>query len=187
VTDPSHGCIVSWQDGRGAATAYDVFAQRITPGGTVATGWPSGGVAVTHASGDQIRPALASDDANGAIVAWQDWSVDGDVYAQRVRFDGTLGVSTTNAVGPLAIESVFPNPSRAGAMSVWLSLPSRAPARLSLIDVQGRLAAREDLAPAVKGRASVSLAPHSRLAPGAYLLRLDQAGLSASRIVAVVR
>jgi hypothetical protein len=72
-------------------------------------------------------------------------------------------------------------------MRVSLTLPSAAPAHVSLIDVQGRLVARQEVRVSSAGSTTVSLAARSHLAPGIYRVRLDQLGRTASRVVAVVR
>jgi hypothetical protein len=46
---------------------------------------------VTSAGGDQLAPAIASDGANGAIIAWADTQLGGeDIFAQRVQPGGVL-------------------------------------------------------------------------------------------------
>ena len=192
VADGAQGCIVSWYDARNATNGYDIYAQRLTSDGTIAAGWASGGIAVCSAAGDQSYPILASDGAGGALVAWQDWRVDGDVYAQHVGFNGSLGDSALLGVDPapradFAIGAVFPNPSRSSALRVSLALPNGAPARLAMIDAQGRLIARQVVQLAGGGRATVALDASRSLPPGVYLLRLDQFGRTTSRTVSIVR
>ncbi len=185
--DGAHGVLVTWQDGRDAASGFDVYAQRIEGNGTIAPGWPSAGLRLEHAAGDQERPVLAADGTGGALVAWTDMSGDGDVYATRVSAGGTLDVTAIVSSFGFAIAGVYPNPSPDGAMRVSLSLPSAAPAHVSLIDLQGRLVARQEVRVASGGSTTVSLAARSHLPPGVYRVRLDQLGRTASRVVAVVR
>jgi hypothetical protein len=193
IADNDGACFVSWYDARGIANAYDIYAQRINANGTLTQGWATGGVAVCSAAGDQDYPVLASDGSHGVLVAWQDWRTDGDVYAQRVRFNGALGDTLpTNGVGPtaaaeFAIGSVFPNPSRTGALRVALALPNGAPARLSLFDAQGRLVTGRTVQLAGGGRATLALAAPERLAAGVYLLRLEQFGRTATRSVSIMK
>ena len=193
VVNGNQGCVVAWQDLRNAANAYDIYAQRVTAGGTLAAGWANNGIAVCNAHGDQRAPVLASDGAGGALVAWQDFRVDGDVYAQRVRLNGATGdtlpiTSVEPAASPaFAIVGAFPNPSRSTALRISLALPNAAPARLSLIDAQGRLITQEAVRLACGGRASVTLDAARGLAPGVYLLRLDQSGHTTSRSVSIVK
>ena len=52
--------------------------------------WASDGVALCTATGNQLNPQAVSDGAGGAIVTWQDRRGNyDDIYAQRVRADGT--------------------------------------------------------------------------------------------------
>jgi hypothetical protein len=186
AADGAHGVLITWQDGRDAGSGFDVYAQHVTANGTIASGWPSAGLRLEHAAGDQTRPLISADGTGAAFVAWTDMSGDGDVYATRVSAGGTLGVGGVLFTG-FAIAAVYPNPSPGGAMRVSLTLPSAAPAHVSLIDVQGRLVARQEVRVSSAGSTTVSLAARSHLAPGIYRVRLDQLGRTASRVVAVVR
>lgn len=87
IEDGAGGAILSWSDGRSPASAMDVYAQRVSAAGVVQ--WAADGVAVCTEPGDQYTPALATDGAGGAIVAWEDHRTsDGDIYAQRVHASG---------------------------------------------------------------------------------------------------
>jgi predicted lipoprotein with Yx(FWY)xxD motif len=89
VSDAAGGAIITWDDGRNAlSTSYDIYAQRISAGGTVQ--WVANGVALCAASGAQQNPASVSDGASGAIVTWEDSrSGNKDIYAQTVTAAGT--------------------------------------------------------------------------------------------------
>ncbi len=89
VGDGAGGAIITWRDQRSGIYS-DIYAQRINASGVVQ--WTADGVAIGTATNDQESPNIASDDAGGAIITWQDYrSGSGDIYAQRVRSDGTLG------------------------------------------------------------------------------------------------
>jgi hypothetical protein len=78
--------IASWYDSTDpSGHAYRL--QRFTPAGTLAPGWPAGGVLVT-AVGDSF-PAfqLTSDGQGGAYVAWQRGTMP---FATRVLADGSF-------------------------------------------------------------------------------------------------
>ncbi len=53
VSDGAGGAIVTWKDHR-SGTSYDIYAQRISAGGTVQ--WTANGVALCTATGDQSVP-----------------------------------------------------------------------------------------------------------------------------------
>jgi hypothetical protein len=86
TSDGSGGAIVTWQDGR--AGNYDIYAQRVSAAGVPQ--WPLNGVPLCTAVNHQLYPAIESDGAGGAIVAWQDYRAGStsDVYVQRVNAAG---------------------------------------------------------------------------------------------------
>jgi FlgD Ig-like domain len=81
------GAIVAWQDER-SGTSTDVYVQRVS--GAAAPQWTANGVALCTAAGHQMFPTIASDGADGAIVAWQDArNGNTDIDAQRIGSAGT--------------------------------------------------------------------------------------------------
>jgi exopolysaccharide biosynthesis protein len=100
VDDGAGGAIITWQDSRSFPpdldpntrnSFFDIFSQRVDANGNVL--WTPNGVPVTTAPDFQMRPQLVSDGVGGAIITWYDnRNVDhGDIYAQNVNPDGTLG------------------------------------------------------------------------------------------------
>jgi hypothetical protein len=110
-------------DGRGGAIAvwplyrtprnWDLYAQHVDSSGHIC--WSDSGLAVCHDTDLQFWvPAVVSDDAGGAILAWPDlrWSYGPGTYAQRVA--DAVGVeemarADVRAVstGPSVIRSVL--------------------------------------------------------------------------------
>ena len=93
TSDQRNGAIFTWQDFRngGDFTNSDLYAQRVSDAGLML--WGAGQLAVTTAPNNQSSPAMVSDGAGGAIIAWGDErGVDPDVYAQQVGATGALGV-----------------------------------------------------------------------------------------------
>ena len=90
VPDGAGGAIIAWEETR--ASDKDIFAQHITAAGTVAPGWPAGGIAICAASGEQFSVCAVSDGSGGAIFAWGDRRAvtQDDIYAMRVKGDGTF-------------------------------------------------------------------------------------------------
>jgi hypothetical protein len=81
------GAIATWQDERGSSGVWDVYAQRINAGGTMA--WTSNGVVISAASGNQTAPQLAPDGVGGAFITWTDMRAgNADVYVQRADAAG---------------------------------------------------------------------------------------------------
>lgn len=90
IPDGSGGAIVVWVDTRSGES--DLYAQRVTGAGAVASGWSSDGVPVCLARGFQDRLALTSDGFGGVIAVWQDyrgWSCPGFMDGDDLRKRGT--------------------------------------------------------------------------------------------------
>jgi hypothetical protein len=105
VADGSGGAIVTWETYISASGSY-VGAQRLNEEGSAQ--WA--GDLVCDAAGDQLDPAITTDGAGGAIIAWDDQRTDGgDIYVQRVDSGGTLhwGPAPRAVNGQAA--STFPN------------------------------------------------------------------------------
>jgi len=92
VSDGAGGAIVAWSDFRNG-THYDIYAQHVMASGSVDAAWPPNGVVLCAASGNQDHPAIISDGAGGAIVAWRDFRNIYPVYAQRVLASGVVDPS----------------------------------------------------------------------------------------------
>ncbi len=90
VSDGSGGAIIAWQDPRSGA-GLDIYAHHIRADGTLDPLWPTNGVAVCTASGDQLALVGVQADSGRAIFAWEDKrsSLNADVYAQCLQIDGT--------------------------------------------------------------------------------------------------
>jgi len=105
VPDGAGGAVVTWYDTR--AGAGDIYAQRVTASGTLASGWPATGLAVCSQASGQYAPAILTDGQAGAFIAWEDFrGGTTDVYAQRVTGAGAIstgwpadGVALTSASG----------------------------------------------------------------------------------------
>lgn len=121
ISDGTGGAIVTWKDYRSGSN-YDIYAQRISAGGTVQ--WTANGVAVCVATGDQGWPTLASDGAGGAIVAWRDYRGSSpDIYAQRITGGGEAqwtanGVAVCTATFVQWWPSILSD-GAAGAIIAW--------------------------------------------------------------------
>ena len=80
--------IICWHDSRNGIDA-DIYSQRIINDGSLM--WNTNGVALSTATDLQTFPVLTTDNAGGAIVAWQDYRSGAfDVYAQRIDVDGNV-------------------------------------------------------------------------------------------------
>jgi hypothetical protein len=114
------GAILAWQDAIG--TGSDVLAQRLAHQGYVQ--WGGTGVLMSSAEGDQREPAVMSDGAGGAIVAWSETrGASYDVYAQKIRADGTTAWAS-DGVGVCAASNgqsypVLVGDGAGGAIVAW--------------------------------------------------------------------
>jgi len=193
IPDSAGGCVLAWYDARNTATAYDIYAQRITAQGTVPNEWPPNGTALCTAMGDQVGPLPAPDGAGGVLVVWNDNRVYADVYAQRVSGGGQVGdtVTVVGVASPgrprdLTVRA-YPDPSAGDVLSVSLSLPDAVPAELSLFDLRGRQLAQESVPLNASGQLVMRLTLPHELPPGLYVVRLSQARRTFSTKVSILK
>ena len=122
VADGAGGAIVTWDDERSGGGNDDIYAQRISAGGTVQ--WTTNGVALCTATGDQWYPTIVSDGAGGAVVTWADFrSGNWDIYARRISADGTVqwtadGVALCTATGGQYYPTIVAD-GASGAIVTW--------------------------------------------------------------------
>ncbi|MEO5617133.1 MAG: FlgD immunoglobulin-like domain containing protein, partial [Candidatus Eisenbacteria bacterium] len=83
--DGTGGVFVAWQDFR-SGTDNHIFAQHLSAGGALATGWPANGSPVCQAQYSQYYPVVAADGETGLFVAWQDYrtGTTNHIYAQHL-------------------------------------------------------------------------------------------------------
>lgn len=195
ISDDVGGAIVTWEDYRRGLGYYvsDIYAQRVSAGGVAQ--WTADGVALCTAYGEMNYPAITSDGAGGAIVAWQDarsgdYAIS-DIYVQRVRADGQLGGDAAGVPGEVslafALDPVCPNPTRGGVLTVRFTLPAAAPASLELLDVAGRRVAAREVGSLGEGIHTLDLGEGLRSAPGLYFVCLRQGGNARTARVAVLK
>jgi predicted lipoprotein with Yx(FWY)xxD motif len=121
IADGMGGAVIAWEDRRHGELNYDIYAQRVDAAGVAQ--WTQDGVAVCTAANGQVDPALVSDGAQGAIVAWIDGRMECDVYAQRVSAAGiplwtTDGVALSTAPN-CQYDAVIAPDETGGAIVSW--------------------------------------------------------------------
>lgn len=100
-TSSSNGVILTWRDGRNGHD--DIFIDKISPSGI--SSWQQNGVLLSSSSFNKLNPNICSDGNGGAIVAWQDSTInDWDVYSQKMNSLGQIQWTTGGAVVSSAIE-----------------------------------------------------------------------------------
>ncbi|HET9252838.1 MAG TPA: FlgD immunoglobulin-like domain containing protein [Candidatus Eisenbacteria bacterium] len=138
IADKTGGAIVGWDDERGAGNDEDIYAQALSPTGTVR--WTANGVKIATGSGTRRLTTSAPDGYGGALFAWEDFrnGATSDVFGLRVTSVGT-GIETASAPRAAArLLTPYPNPFNPHTtIEFTLTEPSRF--SLSIHDVQGRL------------------------------------------------
>src|ERR1041385_7741916 len=97
AADGQGGAFVAWQDYRSGGIA--IFAQHVRADGTVAPGWPAGGLA--WAKGAASDPAILPDGLGGAFVAAADGS---SLHLWHLAADATLSMQSFGAARPASAD-----------------------------------------------------------------------------------
>ena len=87
--DGAHGAVVAWTDGRVTGTDH-IFAHHVLAGGSPRSGLAGRRSRDLERGVLESRPLAIPDGAGGAIVTWQALSIHLNLYAQRVRANGTV-------------------------------------------------------------------------------------------------
>jgi hypothetical protein len=92
---------VTWRDGRFGND--EIFIDKISPNGTSA--WQTNGLQLSNSIYNKLNPNICSDGNGGAIVAWQDSTInDWDVYSQKINSLGQQQWTIGGQVVSSAIE-----------------------------------------------------------------------------------
>ena len=173
------GLIVAWiQD-------QQVFARWLLADGSPDPNRPGSQVVTPPGAAPWRRLAALSDGYGGAYVTWEDFAnfPPDRVKLQWVPYDPSLvGVPPTPAARPIALRA-SPNPARDG-FEVQFTLATAARARLELLDVTGRRV--RSLEAQGAGAHAAKLADLGDVAPGVYLLRLEQGNVVRTARVALM-
>ncbi len=125
ASDGAGGMIIAWSDYRNGS--WDIYTQHLNAAGVAL--WKSNGIPICTAAGTQYLPAVVSDGAGGAVIAWGDFTGSGNIYAQRVDADGSIhagwapnGVPMTAAASVTSI--IYPfivsaSDGAGGAIVAW--------------------------------------------------------------------
>jgi len=120
ISDGVGGAIIAWSDYRGGN--YDIYAQRISSSGTVQ--WTADGVPICTALNTQQNTTIISDNAGGAIIAWDDnRNGNCDIYAQRINSAGVVqwtadGIAVSVVTGTQSNTKIASD-GAGGALITW--------------------------------------------------------------------
>ena len=167
--------------------AYSLTADRTWPG------LPSNGtidVAAAASAGLPLSITVPDTALSGPVHMSLTVSLANGALPQQCSFMVTvrqiLGVPTGGHVA-FALYGAQPNPAR-DRLSVSLALPSAAPARLELLDLNGRRVLSRDVGALGAGYHVVPLDRDvAKLPAGVYALRLSQAGRVVNQKVSILR
>ena len=139
IANGAGGMFVSWQDDRDMGS---VFIQKVNRGGLPA--WQPDGVSPCCSMTEEMGSVCVPDGGGGAIVAWVDMRnmVEGDIYAQRVRSDGSMdwqtnGVPLCTAAGEQWFLSMCSDGSGGAIVSWWDNRNGRYCLYAQRVDVSG--------------------------------------------------
>ena len=190
TSDGVGGAIITWQNGYINDT--DVLAQRIDASGS--TLWAHNGVAICVAANEQTRPVIASDGAEGALIAWTDSRkgyLDSDVYAYRVSSSGqpTAVVDRENTPRFTLHENV-PNPF-SSQTRIEIDIRESADVKIEVFDVTGRIVRAEALGRLNVGAHQLDFGGRDGsgrpLPSGVYFYRVNAGEASLTRKIVIAR
>lgn len=121
VWDGGAGGIFAWAERRyDPLGPRDIFMQHLIAAGPQ---WGADGVAVCTANGDQQSPAVVTDGAGGAIVAWFDPRSSDRMFAQHAQANGTFawadgGIALCEACA-VRLGPVMASDGGGGAIVAW--------------------------------------------------------------------
>lgn len=119
-TSSSNGVVLTWRDGRNGFD--DIYVEKISPEGN--SSWQPNGILLSNSSSNKLNPNICSDGNGGAIVAWQDSTLnDWDVYSQKLNTVGQIewtvgGVVVSSAIEIQSHPKNIPDGS-GGSIFVW--------------------------------------------------------------------
>ena len=103
VGDGAGGAVIVWEDYR--SNEADVYGQRITESGSIASGWLEDGTPLAIGPGYQLTPRAAFHGSSGVMLAFVELIAGGtyDIAAQRVLLDGSFPPGWTLNPRPLCV------------------------------------------------------------------------------------
>ncbi len=105
ISDGAGGAIIVWSGKQSGQ--YDIVGQKINVAGVLQ--WGSSGLVICGVTDKQFFPEICPDGAGGVIATWEDERSGShkDIYAQKVKSDGTLAWTTTGTSVCVATDNQF--------------------------------------------------------------------------------
>ena len=187
AADGAGGVVIAWQDRRSGSDA-DIYAQHVLGNATLADGWSADGLPACAATGDQLAPAVATDAAGNAFMAWSDArSGIPNVYATKIAAGQTPAAVPPSTPARLALAGASPNPTFGPGLTVRFTLATAERATLEVLDVGGRRVARREIGPLGPGSHVLELQESAVLPAGVYIVRLVQSGQVVTARASLIR
>ena len=94
TADGMGGAIIAWVDSR-VRDEQRIRSLRIQADGSIAVGWPAGGVMMESSSSyySDAQPRIAADGLGGAFVAWHAYNGRSDIRVQHVTAAGAIAAT----------------------------------------------------------------------------------------------
>lgn len=141
TSDGAGGAILVWEDARDAATANDIYAQRINNLGLPL--WTTNGVVITNSTGTQVSPIATIINSTEAVVYWRDSrGTSQDPYCNKILISdgskqwGVNDIQLSDAAGTQTNISMLPD-GNGGVFLIWED-PTGTPTVTSDRDVFGQ-------------------------------------------------
>jgi hypothetical protein len=132
-------------------------------------------------------PFLAVDEARSAVrTVWHRYTLVGDEIWWKSNYLGGGGAMGWPVALPQSGIELFPNPAKAGRVTVHYALPQAGPMTVTLLDVSGRAVRRSAFGVRSSGEGSFNI-DVSGLNAGVYVARLVAGDLSVSKSLVVER
>jgi len=174
----------------GTSLQSNVVAMRLDRNGAYL--WPQEKVTLSSASGEKQYLAVSDFARNQWVAVWSDLrnvpQDAGDIYAQNVKYDGSLGPGIEEAPQRVPFADLLvSSPNRAtGRFAITYVVPGRSPVVLAVYDLSGALI--RTLARGVRNPGSYTVNWEARSRPaGVYLIRLTAGDFDGTKKLVLMR
>ena len=173
---------VVWWDSLGPTSRGVMYRRCLSEGGT----WSTPELLTSAGPGEYDQCVAVQEPAHAVHVVWERrFESYAQIWWKSDYSGGGGGQAQPVALSQSGIE-LFPNPAKAGRVTVQYALPHAEPLRVTLLDVSGRAVWSSEFDVRSSGEGSVSIDVRG-LSAGVYVVRLAAGGLNVSRTLVVER